>query len=111
MSRHFFECEMRCEVRVMLGHEEANGYVLEVMRIGGDLGDGRSRFLYASKGDPCSTGDDLDYYREKLKKLGLDVPESMFEAVEGMPLTAIGPHSTSRMGESWREYLSKTEAE
>lgn len=44
MSRHFFESEMRCEVRVMLGHEETNGYVLEVMRIDGDLGDARSQF-------------------------------------------------------------------
>jgi len=82
MSRHFFECEMRCEVRVMLGHEEDHGYVLEVMRIGEDLGDACSRIIYASQGDPCSAGDDLDYYREKLRKLGFVVPESVFEAVE-----------------------------
>jgi hypothetical protein len=65
-----------------LAHEEANGYVLEVKRIGADLGDGRSRVIYASNDDPENTGSDLDYYRKKLQKLGVVVPESMFEAVE-----------------------------
>jgi hypothetical protein len=67
----------------MLGHEEANGYVLEVKRIGPDLGDGRSRVLYVSIEDvDTRAGHDLDYYRQKLQTLGLVVPESMFEEVQ-----------------------------
>lgn len=83
MSRHFFECELPCEVRVVLAYEEAaQGYVLEVTRIGVPTGQGFASFLYASVDDPYHTGDDLDYCREKLEKLGLVVPESMYQAVE-----------------------------
>lgn len=71
MSRHFFKCELRCEVLVVLGYEEAaKGYVLEVTRVGANPGQGYSPFLYVSADDPYHTGDDLDYCRERLKKLG-----------------------------------------
>ena len=83
MSRHFFKCELRCEVRVELGYDDAaQGYVLEVRRVGANPGQGYSPFLYASVDDPNHTGDDLDYCREKIEKLGLVMPESMYRAVE-----------------------------
>ena len=82
MSRHYFQCEMRCEVSVTLGHDEAKGYFLEVKRIGAGPGHGFSLFLYSSTHDPYRSDDNLDYYREKLERLGLVVPESMFEAVK-----------------------------
>lgn len=83
MSRHIFKCELRCEVHVALGYDEAaNGYFLEVIRLGADLGQGYSPFLYTSAEDSYNTGDDLDYLRGKLEKLGLVLPESMYRAVE-----------------------------
>jgi hypothetical protein len=82
MSRHFYKCELRCEVVVVLSCENpAQGYVLEVSRVGLP-GQGYSTFLYDSAQDPYHTGDNLDYCRETLEKLGLDVPESIFRAVE-----------------------------
>lgn len=82
MSRHFFDGELRCAVRVRLGYDRPlNEFFLQVERIGADPGQGHSPFLYASIDDPFNTGDDLDYYREKLEKLGLVVPESLFQAV------------------------------
>ena len=50
--------------------------------LGADLGQGYSPFLYTSAEDSHNTGDDLDYLREKLEKLGLVLPESMYRAVE-----------------------------
>lgn len=83
MSRHFYECELRCTVRVRLGYDRPlNEFFLQVERIGADPGQGHSPFLYASLDDPFNVGDDLDYYREKLEKLGVTVPESLFQAVE-----------------------------
>lgn len=83
MSRHFYKCELRCEVRIELSYEDAEqGYMLEVRRVGANPGQGYSPFLYASVDDPNHTGDDLDYCREKLDKLGLVVPESLYRAVE-----------------------------
>jgi hypothetical protein len=82
MSRHFFDCELHCTVRVRLGYDRPlNEFFLQVERIGADPGQGHSPFLYASIDDPFNSGDDLDYYQEKLEKLGLVVPASLFEAV------------------------------
>jgi hypothetical protein len=83
MSRHFFKCELRCEVQVVLGYEEAaQGYFLEVTRVGANPGHGYSPFIYRSTDDSYNTGDDLEYCRERIEKLGLVVPESMYRAVE-----------------------------
>lgn len=82
MRRHFFKCELRCEVRVELSYDEAaQGYDLKVTRVGANPGQGYFPFLYASVDDPYHTGDDLDYCRDKIEKLGLIVPESMYRAV------------------------------
>ncbi len=81
MSRHFFDCEMRCKVRVQLGYRSVSKeYFLEVERIGPDAGQG---FLYDS-GDNSSSipRSNLNSFRKELKRLGLVVPESMFRAVE-----------------------------
>jgi hypothetical protein len=91
MSRHFFDCEMRCAVRVRLGYDRPlNEYFLQVERIGADPGQGHSPFLYASIEDPFNSGDDLDYYREKLEKLGLSVPDGLFQAVEEDSARGVG---------------------
>lgn len=91
MSRHFFDCELRCAVRVRLGYDRPlNEFFLQVERVGADSGQGHSPFLYASVDDPFNTGDDLDYYREKLEKLGLIVPESLFQAVEEDAARGVG---------------------
>jgi len=91
MSRHFFDCELQCVVRVRLGYDRPlNEFFLQIERIGADPGQGHSPFLYASVDDPFNTGDDLDYYREKLEKLGLVVPESLFQAVEDDATRGIG---------------------
>lgn len=83
MSRHIFKCELRCEVQVVLGFQEsAQGYVLEVAWVGANRGKGYAPFIYASCDDPYHTGDDLDYCQEKLEKLGLTVPDSVYRAVE-----------------------------
>jgi hypothetical protein len=50
----------------------------------------RPPFLYASIDDPFNSGDDLDYYREKIEKLGLVVPESLFQAVEDDAARGVG---------------------
>lgn len=91
MSRHFFDCELRCAVRVRLGYDRPlNEFFLQVERIGADPGQGHSPFLYASIDDPFNSGDDLDYYREKIEKLGLVVPQSLFEAVEEDAARGVG---------------------
>jgi len=91
MSRHFFDCDLRCAVRIRLGYDRPlNEFFLQVERIGADPGQGHSPFLYASVDDPFNTGDDLDYYREKLEKLGLVVPESLFQAVEEDAARGVG---------------------
>lgn len=60
MSRHFFDCELRCTVRVRLGYDRPlNEFFLQVERIGADPGQGHSPFLYASIDDPFNTGDDV----------------------------------------------------
>ncbi|MDY6947768.1 MAG: hypothetical protein SXG53_18830 [Pseudomonadota bacterium] len=83
MSRHFFKCELRCEVLVRVGYNPTlDEFFLEVERVGANPEQGYSPFLYNSIDDPFNTGDDLDYYREKLEKLGLVVPETMFQSVE-----------------------------
>ena len=83
MSSHLFKCELHREVQVELGYEDADkAYVLKVKWTGTNLGKGYSPFLYTSLDDPCHNGDDLDYFREKLEKLGLVVPESMYNAAE-----------------------------
>lgn len=91
MSRHFFDCELRCAVRVRLGYDRPlNEFFLQIERIGADPGQGHSPFLYASVDDPFNTGDDLDYYREKIEKFGLVVPESLFQAVEEDTARGVG---------------------
>ena len=91
MSRHFFDCELRCAVRVRLGYDRPlNEFFLQVERIGADPSQGHSPVLYASIDDPFNSGDDLDYYREKIEKLGLVVPESLFEAVEEDAARGVG---------------------
>lgn len=64
MSRHFFDCELRCPVRVRLGYDRPlDQFFLQVERLGAcpDIGD--SPFLYASIDDPNDRGVSLDYYR------------------------------------------------
>lgn len=91
MSRHFFDCELRCTVRVRLGYDRPlSEFFLQVERIGAHPGQGYSPFLYASLNDPFNTGDDLDYYREKLEKLGVVAPESLFQAVEEDAARGVG---------------------
>jgi hypothetical protein len=91
MSRHFFECELRCTVRVRLGYDPPlNEFFLQVERVGAAPMQGHSPFLYASLDDHFDGGDDLDYYREKLEKLGLLVPESLFQAVEDDAARGVG---------------------
>lgn len=83
MSRHFFDCELRCLVRVRLGYfHPGKSFFLVVERIGADPRQGYPTFLYASIDDQFDGGDDLDYYKERLEKLGLVIPDSMFQAVE-----------------------------
>ena len=83
MSRHFFDCELRCRVRVRLGYDRPlKEFFLQVERIGADPDRGNSSFLYASSEDPFDGRDDLDYYQDQLTRLGLIVPESMFKSVQ-----------------------------
>ena len=83
MSRHFFDCELRWSVRVTLGYNPGReDFYLEVERMGGDHGHGHLRWVYSSIHDLFDGGADLDYYRERLVKLGLSIPDSMFEAVK-----------------------------
>lgn len=100
MSRHFFDCELRCAVRVRLGYDRPlNEFFLQVERVGADPGQGHSPFLYASVDDPFNAGDDLDYYREKLEKLGLVVPESLFQAVEEDVARGVGNRYTQHFAD------------
>ena len=79
MSRHFFDCEIRCWVRVHLGYRSISQQCyLEVERIGPGAD---QELLYAS-GDVPKHRDNLDRFRKELKRLGLVVPESIFRAVE-----------------------------
>lgn len=91
MSRHFFECELRCTVRVTLGYDRPlNEFFLQIERIGARAELGHPPFLYASLDDPFNGGDDLDYYRDKIEKFGLVVPESAFQAVEEDAARGVG---------------------
>lgn len=81
MTRHFFDTELHCQVRVRLGHVAMGEFFLEVEWIAGNPDLGFSRFLYNSLDDPFNCSDDLDYYRDKLEQLGIVVPESLFQAV------------------------------
>jgi hypothetical protein len=91
MSRHIFECQLQCAVRVRLGYDRPlNEFFLQVERIGARSDLGHALFLYASIHDPFNTGDDLDYYRHKLEQLGVVVPESLFRAVEEDAARGVG---------------------
>jgi hypothetical protein len=80
MSRHFYDCEVRCTVRVHLGYLSINEeYFLEVERIGPGAD---PELLYASDNEVSKRQNTLDAFRKELKRLGLVVPESMFRAVE-----------------------------
>jgi hypothetical protein len=103
MSRHFFDCEMRCAVRVRLGYDRPlNEYFLQVERIGADPGQGHSPFLYASIEDPSTVGMTSTTTGKSLRSSACRCPTACSRRWRRIPPAAwvTAAHNTSRTGES-----------
>ncbi len=91
MSRHFIDCELHCSVRVRLGYDQSQKeFFLDVEHIGAIAEQGYSRYLYSSTRDLFDRADDLEYYEERLAKLGLVVPREMYQAVQDDAAQRVG---------------------
>lgn len=91
MSQHYFNTTHEGQpVQVLLGWDRPLGnffLVIEKLSEGqtaeeeSDDEDEDDGYLYSNLNDENSFGHDLDYYKAKLKELGITVPETMFEQI------------------------------
>ncbi|UUZ66256.1 hypothetical protein LP417_35155 (plasmid) [Polaromonas sp. P1-6] len=81
MSQHTFETTHKSAVvTVLLGWDRPLQEVFMVIE-NNDAKDDEDDFLYSNLSDADSIGKDMSYYKEKLKQLGITVPETMFEQI------------------------------
>lgn len=94
MSAHYFDTvHADHPVRVTLGYDRPLDYFhLTIARTSGSMSD-EDHFVYCNLLDPeLPRGDcvDLEYYRDKLRELGITIPESMFHETELDAINRVG---------------------
>ena len=96
MTRRYFDCShAQGPVRVTLGYDRPlDEFFLQVARRPRDENDeielSDHPYVYLSLDDPEAPTDDLEYFRSKLRDIGITLPESMYLAVEEDALERIG---------------------
>lgn len=84
MSSHYFDTVQGDHaVRVTLGYDRPLDYFHLTIERTSDTDD--DQFVYCNLTDPelpRGQCEDLEYYRDKLRELGINVPESMFRETE-----------------------------
>lgn len=91
MSQHFFNTTHEGQpIQVLLGWDRPLGHFFLVIEklpadqtaeAGNDEEDEDDGYLYSNLNDDSPFGYDLDYYKAKLKELGITVPQTMFEQI------------------------------
>ena len=101
MSRHYCDTVQGSPtVRVTVGYDRPLNYFHLTVERTSDAksddttdGDDDTFLIYSNVADPKLAGgkcDDLEYYRAKLRELGIDVPDSMFSETELDAINRVG---------------------
>ncbi len=116
MSQHYFNTQRNGhDVSITLGYDRPlDKYFLNVEQEGVDSDDAidsggqilnDQAVFYISLYDLNAPVDDMDYFREKLKSLGLIVPESLFLAVEEDAVEHVGNYVVRHFADGRTEVL------
>ena len=101
MSQHYFNCKRNDhDVTITLGYDRPlDKFFLNVEQEGVDSDN------YISLYDLNAPDDDMDYFREKLKSLGIAAPESFFLAVEEDAVERVGNYVVQHFADGSMEIL------